>query len=433
MDTSLRSIREEGALRSVATGADLALTLKILQPGQAYPAEYEDLRRQIFVDERRLTSQTFYENDANCSHLLISAGGRLAAAIAFGAAEDTDFNEWGRCDLAKLKNSVFITRAMVHPSFRGQGFYRLSLYLALSQYRRQGRRRVVAFSEIGDTAARRAMDLCNIPSSAPRRAGGYDVECVEGDIDYVMWKTFEGLPEAARKLALAAATDEIAFHAKAKVREFYRGKFYTAVMNKTLTKQQYLEVLANTYCYVQWTTRVLAHQLVNLQNREVFKEIAHHLAEEIGHPEMIIHDMRQCGASEAYLEYVVKGMVANYRIDGFMMTQESAAAFRRDPVAFMGIPVAIEGVTAFMPPEFAPALVANAASWGLKEPKKACTFWASHVIFDNPENGHWARTTEIIQDTLENERQVRQIKNYIENVLEHITAGYDDPFTTGHS
>ncbi len=77
-----------------------------------------------------------------------------------------------------------------------------------------------------------------------------------------------------------------------------------------------------------------------------------------------------------------------------------------------------------MPQAFGTGLKALAASWGVPEPQKACTFWLSHIIFDNPNNGHWARMIELLCDNVTTERQIRQVRNYIDNVLVNVASGY---------
>jgi predicted GNAT family N-acyltransferase len=403
------------------------VAVKTIFPGDAFPKEYKDLRQRVYVEETKLVKDAFCSNDTNCSHLLCYENGELVASMTFGAAEDTDFKEWSGADEAHLKNAVLTTRGIVAPEHRGKGYYKFLLYSAMSAYRKQGRKRVVSYSEQGDTAIKRAISPNRIPSSKLRDVGGYNVECIEGDISFVMWKMFDGMPARLQDLAIKTVVrEEIEYYSKNRIKDFYKAPFVKAVLNKTLTKQQYIEVQANTYCYVQWTTRILARLLTNLSQVDIFKEITHHLVEEDGHPMMVIDDMRACGATEDYINYVINGMVPNYKVDAFMVTQEAATAFRHDPIAFMGVPIGIEGVTAFMPPEFIKNLRELAKSWGVDEPAKATTFWGSHLIFDNPNNGHWARMIDLVREHITTERQVRQLLNYVDNVIDNISAGYGD-------
>ena len=396
-------------------------------PGEEFPEDLKKLRQDVYVEEMKFANEPFYTNDANCSHMMLYKNNEIVGSIAVAAAEDTDFNQWAGVCEEKLKHTVFGTRAIVAKKFRSQGYYKALLYICFSRYRRQGRERMVAFSEETSNASRHVMDMVRIENSKNRDVGGYDVGCYESDINYICYRALERAPEQIKNFLLRTeAVDDLEYYTKLRVKKFYSGSFYKKVVDGTLSKQAYIESLAHTHCYVRWTTRILAQQLVSLNQTKFFKEIAKHLNEEIGHPEMIIENLESCGASGNYIDYVKNGMVANRYVDTFMSTQEAAVSWRRDPIAFMGVPVAIEAITAFMPTEFRDGLVKCSNSWGLVNPKKATSFWLSHLEFDNPHNGHWARTIGILRDVLTSETQVIQIRNYIDTVISNISAGYDE-------
>lgn len=397
----------------------------MLLPGEDLPDDLKHLRQQVYVDEYHLIQQPFDDNDRSLSHFLLYDHDVLAASMTFGPAEDSDFGAYALAPIEKLNRAVLTTRGTVGKIYRSKGYYKLLLYAALSAYRREGRDRAVSYSELGDTPLKEAISDVVIRGARRRDVGTYQVECIEGDIHFAMWKLFDSLPPELQAFAIQKIIpDDLAHYAKRKIKTFFKTPFVTSVLNKTLTKQQYLEVQANTYCYVQWTTRILARLLVNTPHEGMFKEISHHLVEEIGHPQMVIDDMKAVGVSDSYLNYVINGMVPNPGIDGFMTTQEAASGFRSDPVAFLGVPIGIEGVTAFMPKEFITSLRELANTWGVKDPATATSFWGSHLIFDNPHNGHWSRTISLVKEHLTHERQVRQIQNYVDNVIDAISKGY---------
>lgn len=418
-------------LKSEVIHKDHILTTRVCFPGEEYPQELRQLRQKVFVEETGLDNEPFYNNDQISSHLMLYMNNRLIGAIAVAAGENSDFNEYTNLTDEQLKKSVFITRAIVDPEFRKKGYYKVLIYSALSRFRRQGRTRVLAYSEENGAASKSVMDLIPILGAKKRIVGEYQVGCYEGDIDYICHQVMENSSKENKEYLLKTeAVDDIEYYTKMRLKEFYKGNFAKKVISGTLSKQAYIESLAHTHGYVRWTTRILGQQFINIDSglfAKFAKEIVKHLSEEIGHPEMVIENMEACGASKKYVDYVRKGMVTNRYVDAFMSTQESAVSWRKDPVSFLGVPIAIEGVTAFMPENFRKGLIQCRDAWGIAEADKAksTTFWLSHLEFDNPHNGHWARTIGLLREVLQNETQVIQIRNYIDNVVSNITAGYD--------
>jgi hypothetical protein len=181
---------------------------------------------------------------------------------------------------------------------------------------------------------------------------------------------------------------------------FFKGSWTQAVLRQTMTREQYVQSLSNMHQHVRQTTPHLGRAVGFAMDKELRRHLINHLNGEINHEVSLENDLRHLGEDP---EYVIHHRMPNSATKVFMAVQEAAIAFYQDPILFMASPLAAEGLSAHIPPEFLGSLRELLLSWGVTRPERAMSFLASHVHHDGGDDGHWAATTTILEHFLVDE------------------------------
>lgn len=412
--------------------ANLPLTMRVRYlRGGDYPPEYVELRRQIYADEKGFLSEgrLFDANDANGEHILLySKDGKLIAATAWTPAEKSDFGHYSGLAREDLHDSFYSSRSCVEKSNRQKGILALLLYLAMRRNREEGRSSYVGYVEPGETPAWRIMRYDFPKQAKPRTVVGasgqeYQVVPGVGSINEALLRCFAALPENLKEwVRTHAFTEEIAAHVVSRVRRFYQHRYFQCVHDGTLSRRQYLTSLVNKHHFVRWTTRVLGSAVSIAEQPELRKHYASHLAGEVNHEAWLENDICYLGGD---LDFLLQQTVPDPGVLSFQLIQEALTFSRRDPVVFLGVPIAIEAITAFLDSAFLQGLKNCIRSWGYSEPSKACTFLASHVHTDGADEGHWIATLRLIPKFVQTEHQLQMILSTITLVINALTMAYD--------
>jgi hypothetical protein len=94
-------------------------------------------------------------------------------------------------------------------------------------------------------------------------------------------------------------------------------------------------------------------------------------------------------------------------------------------VLFLASPLAAEGIASHLTPEFLTAMEDNIAAWGVNEPKKAMSFFRSHVNTDGGDDGHWERVVQRVAQHLTTERRLVAFLGVLRGSTSALTAAYD--------
>ena len=205
--------------------------------------------------------------------------------------------------------------------------------------------------------------------------------------------------------------------------DLYERGFFRSVVDGTLTREQFVYTAANMHQFVRWTTRLLGLAVGNSHARPLRDHFLRHLSGEVNHEILIERDLAHLGVD---VEYVVERMSPSPSTRHFMAIQESLIAFHRDPIAFMASPLAAEGVASHQTPAFLEALEDVIASWQVREPKKAMSFFTSHVHTDGGDDGHWEMTLSLVGRFLRTETDTARFLATMRASMAALTAAYDE-------
>jgi hypothetical protein len=383
--------------------------------GGAVPAKLLEWRRQTFVHERRYLTESDLtsENDAKGWHILVeSADGKtVLGATHIMLAEESDFAAHSGIDARLLTNGVHSSRTFVHPDARHRGYFSLLFYLGMRWARMQGRTMYYGYIEEGEPPFRKMVGPDYLGGVPPRRVVGsdgsdYQVLAVCGSVDYAMHRCYRTLSKGLKEFVNASLMpEEIEHTILAGIENFYMNPWFQQVYAGTASRRQYAAVLANLHHYVRWTTRLLGRIIAETPCAELRGHYLEHLTGEVDHERMLEHDLEALGCD---VEYLLEVSAPDPGIVNFMSIQQSLAAFERDPVLFLVVPLVAEGLSAFMAPEFLTALERCIASWGLERPRSAMTFLRSHVHTDGGERGHWQAVRNVLARRLDGERMMQR-------------------------
>ncbi|MFT3926262.1 MAG: iron-containing redox enzyme family protein [Myxococcales bacterium] len=279
-----------------------------------------------------------------------------------------------------------------------------ALYRALQIGRIRDLNTVVAHLSGVESAVARVLRLAELSAASEVREGREFVAMAQM-LDVAIF-------EAARRCSPAAWQEVrkgLALEAMEMVRHwlprFYGGSFTRSVLDKTMTREQYIQTLSNAHHYVRQTTQHLGRAVANANDRDMRRHLIHHLNGEINHEVMIENDLRHLGVDP---EYVTRHRMPNWKTKAFMAVQEAAVGFYHDPLMLMACALAGEAVAAHMPSEFLPCLRELVVSWGVQRPERAVSFIASHTHVDGGEAGHWQATADILGNYLVDEATQRR-------------------------
>ena len=415
-------------LRDLNAELPVNLSVRYVRGGQ-YPEEYSALRRQIYCEETNFLAedQLFDDNDANGEHILIYDGGALIAATAWTPAEVSDFGQQAGIAPGELTSCYYSSRSSVAPHYRRRGLFALLLYLAMRRNRQAGRTSYLAYVEPGDIPARKILRFdyparCRPRSVVSANGTSYEVIPCIGSIAEGMIRAFAAMPDDLKAWVQANCfTDEIVMHVTKRVTKFYGNRYFRAIRDGRLSRRQYLTSIVNKHHFVRWTTRILGHAVGMCEDPELRKHYADHLSGEVNHEIWLENDIRYLGGD---VDFLLKQTVPDVGVLGFQFIQEALTQSRRDPVTFLGVPMAIEAASGFLDGTFIDSLKDCIRSWGYEQPSKGCTFFASHVHTDGADEGHWIGTLRVIARVVRTEQQLQSILHVIDLVIDALERAY---------
>jgi hypothetical protein len=205
--------------------------------------------------------------------------------------------------------------------------------------------------------------------------------------------------------------------------DLYGRGFFKAVSDGTLTKPQYVYTISNMHQFVRWTTRLLGHAVAHSHERGLRNHFLAHLQGEVNHEIIIERDLAHLGEDVAF---VVDRMAASPGTRQFMAVQESLAGLHHDLILFLASPLAAEGIASHLTPAFLEALERTIAGWGVREPKRAMTFFSSHVNTDGGDDGHWELVMRVVRDHLRSDDDLRRFLGILRASTRALTTAYDE-------
>ncbi len=225
------------------------------------------------------------------------------------------------------------------------------------------------------------------------------------NIKYALLNIYNNLSENQKCFVKSHFIDEIEQTFKISLDDFCNGSWYKSILDNTLTKEQYIQGLFSMHQYVKYTTRLAARAIAASDNLEMRNHYINHFKGEINHELIIERDLEHLGGD---VEYMKNFHVPDFGTKLFMIIQESTIGFYQDPILMLACPLAAEGMSAHMPPEFILQLNKIIESWGVDDPKLASRFLGSHIEFDGGDDGHWQAVIQAIAKFLTNEHKLQQ-------------------------
>lgn len=387
------------------------------------------LRKQIFVQETGYLTdnQLITDEDRNGFNISIYYQDQIIGSISGVNAEQSKLSERSGIPNTALKNTLYLSRGMVVPQFRGRNIFYLMLYLCAQQATYRERGNIVIYKHSQDSALDKVLNFQIMENLKPLEFSGkgnaYTLTPIYCATDYLRYGCWRHLNSNLQGFVKQFFAEEIRQIVLKLTDRFYENPWIQAVYKGTLTRNQYIDSLANNYQFVRWTTRLLARVVGITDNEELRNHYLDHLQGEINHEKIVERDLLAMGAD---LDFVKNNKLPNININKFMCVQESMAAFYNDPVLFLAVPLSIESVTAHLSDEFLKALEKCIAGWGIKKPLDAMRYLSSHVHTDGDPDGHWDQTILSVQKFLKDEYQTRRFINVAHMVLESFTDGYID-------
>lgn len=389
-----------------------------------------ELRRSVYVEECQIMREENLSspNDELGIHILARdlTTGELLGASHMVEAELSDFADLAGIPRAKLTNSFYGSRSALRPDRRGSSIYPLLMYAGSSFYRSKGRKNAVAFVESGDHPVQRRFRMRPIANA---KAVNLDlmgdksllIEARWLPVDVAQAISFSSLMgDHAKEIARKIAVTEIELVVEGWSRECnHKFTFWKKAREGTLTQNQYIDLLGQLHRFVRNTTRVIALAWNRSQTKDLQKHFRKHVNEEIDHEVIIEADLAYLGAD---LNYVLHQMPSEPGIRAFNALQESLLSYHSDPVMYMAVPFAVEGISAFISDENIHALSQCINKWGIKDPRQATRFLASHRDFDGDQGGHWDGTLVMLRKYIKDETQGREFLAISRSVFDNFTA-----------
>ncbi|MCA2960611.1 MAG: hypothetical protein IOD12_10180 [Silvanigrellales bacterium] len=395
---------------------------------KALPAELIALRKAIYGQETGFLedSEIVGSNDAVGCHTLVyydeGQGLRLVGATHGAEANACDFAQESGLSEQALARGVYMSRTLIEPTFRHQGVYPLLLWLSLSEFRTRGLDLLYAFMKPGDTPLREQMKydfLENVPPRFVRGRGGkeYELHAVWSHIAYTLHRAWTRMPPALQCYLCDQGflAHEVERHVARRLSSFYEGPWMSKVLAGDIQKHQYVATLANMHLFVRWTTRILAKVVGMTPDAPLRRHFIQHLKGEIDHERMLENDLEVLGADVAYVTETMSPLPS---VRKFMGIQESLAAFHSDPVLFLAVPMAVEGLSAQIPGSFGAGLASAMKRWGVADPRKAMTFLGSHVHTDGGGDGHWEKTRALVARLVRTDKQLQDFLGVVHAVMD---------------
>lgn len=401
--------------------------------GDKIPQKLLEWRHKTFVEERHflVPDELISENDQKGCHILLESadGSHVIGATHIMLAEESDFSRYSQLDTKILREGVYSSRSFVTPEARNRGYFSLLIYLALRWARMHCRQTYFGYMEEGEPPIRKMLapiDLIHVPQrqiiGADNRS--YQVVAGYGTVTQGIFRCYRTLSKNLKDFVnKTLIPDEIEHKIRTGIQEFYTNQWFEQVYSGQATRRQYAAVLTNLHHYVRWTTRLLARIIAETECPDLRTHYLDHLSGEINHERMLENDLEDLGFDA---DYWLNNTAPDPGILCFMAIQQSLAAFDRDPILFLIVPLVAEGLSAFISRDFIHALESCAQTWGVRHPHMITRFLRSHIHTDGGETGHWQAIRDILPHYINGEGSMQRALAIIDALLHSQRQTYDN-------
>ncbi len=309
------------------------------------------------------------------------------------------------CAKEDLVSATFLTRIYVKDNLEQERYLLLLLYAALRHSRVWKRPQIVSILADGQSDLKKqlAMSLANqVPAINLSGAGGYSLYA--GRLDRALYLTDRSAFASGLTIEPTFLVSEI----KKTLEDFFeqssQTRWFRAIAEGTLTKEQYVYSLSNFHQFVRFSTRLLGLCVTYSNDTNLRAHFAKHLIGEVNHELIIEKDLAALGED---VDYVKTSMAPNLATREFMAMQESLIGFHRDSILMMAGPLAAEGIARHLDQKFVTDLHNTIATWDVGvEPSHVTGFYVSHLEFDGGDHGHWENSITILEKYLTTEARL---------------------------
>lgn len=417
---------------TIATFIGETFTLKIFDGTIEVPNDALLLREQVYISEWKILEPENLQtaDDTRGIHVLIyeNATGKLAGCTHMLEAEQSAFVEQSGLKIDDLCNAVLSSRSTVSKEFRSKGIFQFLVYTATRYYRMSGRNIVVSYLEDNDHPTHKRFKMDMIPHGRkrvePLTSGKLlSLSPYATSVNYAMYRGSLDLNTDLQDIMSQLVIDEIKVTIRRQATDINDTSLWCKARSGTLTKNQYCEFLSELYNFVKFTTRIIALAVAQTEDKPLRRHFMKHLREEVDHEVILENDLKALGADTEYL--LVHKSPSKY-IHNFNGLQESLLGWRKDPVNYMAVPFAVEGISAFMSPENLTALRVCIRSWGVENPDRGMAFLSSHKDFDGQDGGHWEMTLDAIKPYITSEKNLSRFLTIGTAIIENLRSMIED-------
>lgn len=355
---------------------------------------------------------------------LLGKQGETLAATVVAPAENSQFQTLTRLTQDALTNSVYISSVWVSPDAAMAEVLPAVLYRSLRRGRILGKENVVALIPVPnpDVPLATLMKMNRLENVGQITVNNKTLLPIAQSIKYSIHHIYNQCDHDIQKLINDNFGDEIVETHYAWLNRFYHGSWANAVLNGTLSKEQYISSLYNLHEYVRHTTRLCARAIAHSDDVDLRNHYINHFRGEINHELLIERDLKKLGAD---VDYLKTAHIPTPATKEFMTVQESTIGFYQDPVLMLACPLTAEGVAAHMRNDFIEKLLDTIQSWNVDEPIEAARFLTSHVNTDGGDDGHWANVIRATQKYIHDEHHLQEFLSVMTAAMNGFEHGFN--------
>lgn len=356
----------------------------------------------------------------HCLKIFQTDNNKLVAVAWLMPAENSFLSEGLRLSSQRLTQSVFLQALWVLPE--ANGLMPAALYLVLRRGRIWNRKQIIMLLDQQQAISLAAIRISVVDNVSTMQVAGKEVSLYAQQLQYALHLCYQHCQGKFLQFIKQEFSNEIIQTVAIFLQQFFMNKWSQAICNETITKQQYIQSLFNLHSYVRYTTRLCARCVAVSDDPDLRNHYIEHLKGEINHEKIIERDLKNLGGD---VEYLTKYFVPNLATKEFMMTQESTIAFYQNPVLMLACPLAAEGISAAVNPEFLKALSRTISSWGIDRPEDAMRFISSHTNTDGGEDGHWENVKKMTNRFIQSENELQRFLSIYEIATEGLQRSFE--------
>lgn len=322
-----------------------------------------------------------------------------------------------------LTNCIYIDSLWLAEGVQTQNILAGLLYVALRRARILQRCNVIVVLPSLQHPLVPLLKLEPLSNVSPMMIDGMTYYPMAQRLEYAIYHAYQSCHDEVLSFIKTLAADEVIETVNQWRASFFNGPWAQAITQRTLTKQQYIYSLFNLHQYVRQTTQHLGRCVALAPSIELRNHFIYHLRGEVNHELIIERDLQHLGAD---VDYLMQHHVPQQGTKAFMVVQESTIGFYQDTLLMLACPLAAEGMSAAIQPQFLEDLVATIASWGVAHPKKAVGFLASHVNTDGGDDGHWESVIKMVKNHIATEENLQKFLSILQIAMSSFQQGFDD-------